>query len=212
MQEGPSNNLNTHLEKGVKPIMVCVGTPNEFGTDFVKDFDKKTKDNPPTALNVNYLEAHENIERQKFLTNGDQAYVISTVDGLDKGSVGFMNCTGLVVCGVDKITGENVSFLTHQNPIQLFVFNGKSDFIKHLGQQLKEIKNRCKPGTIDAIVVGGVLDSGYKTEDDAYKKDYIECLKLLSGEVIKILGFDPVVVNGPKLTTVGDDWDSVYFF
>ena len=37
MGEGFPNNLNGHLEKGVKPIMVCVGTPEEFDIDFLKD-------------------------------------------------------------------------------------------------------------------------------------------------------------------------------
>ncbi len=208
MQENIPSNLNNHLEKGAKPIMVCVGTFDEL-EDTLKDFHERTKTNPSTVINVDFF-GSASWKNNNFRTDGDGAYVISIVDGSDKMSAGFMNCTGVLVCGADKNTGKNLSFLTHQNPIQLFSCGAEDDFIELLEEQLKEIKERCKPGTIDAVVIGGSLDSGYKDSNGTYKKDYLESLKLLSKEMNKFFGFDPVVINGPKMKASYDE-DNFYF-
>jgi hypothetical protein len=170
--------------------MVCVSTPDQLEAEFFDGF--------PISGNNDY-----------FISK-DGANFISMVDGLDKKETGFLNCTGLVVCGIDKVTGKNISFMTHQDSIQLFMLGGKADFVMHLETQLNEIKDQCRPGTIDAVVVGGILDSGFETDEGIYKKDYLESLKLLSREVDNVLGFDPVVVNGPKIDAT-DSWDNFYF-
>ena len=110
----------------------------------------------------------------------------------------------MVVAGIDKRTGENISFLTHQNPEEFLGYNNKEDikakFIKHLKQRLNEIKKRCKQGTIDAVIVGGKYFTNFHDIIFApeMNPNYLGSIKLLGVEVKKSLDFEPIVINGPK--------------
>ena len=46
--------------------------------------------------------------------SGKHDFFISAVNNKDKFSTGYLDCTGLVIAGSCKETGENLSFLTHQ--------------------------------------------------------------------------------------------------
>jgi len=201
MESAPESFPNSlkfeHLNKNIKPIMACIGNRSDFGDSIKGKFEEQHQ----KIHNVNYESELDILKRKKFLNGGRQTYVMSTIDDLDKFSEGFYDCTGLVVVGVDKNTGKNISFLTHQDPKQ-FLNQKKDVFISHLQQQLIEIKKRCKLGTIDAVIVGG------KYTADKYKKNYIDTVKLISSKIQKNLGFEPVVINGPKLTY---DSDSVFY-
>jgi len=68
------------------------------------------------------------------------------------------------------------------------------------------MENRCIPGTIDAVLVGGqYVTSPQPTTDSSTNRDYLSSLKLLGTEVQNILHFEPVVINGPKNFTGADD-------
>ncbi len=109
-------NLSEHLKEGVKPIVTCLGTPKDYedapgykfpdgqGSATATNVDTIYNPNSPEKVNLNVLNA------------GQETYAISMIDSLDKYSKGFICCTGLVVVGKDKVTGKNISFLTHQNP------------------------------------------------------------------------------------------------
>src|SRR3989344_7468206 len=110
--------LEGHLNKGIKPIFACVvGRSDKFGdkdftkkmADYVRATAKKFVEIPGKVHDVEYL------GREQFLQTDSARCVISQIDDLDKFSGGFFECTGLVVCGIDKKTGKNVSFLSHQN-------------------------------------------------------------------------------------------------
>lgn len=160
-------------------------------------------DSNKDITNVNYFEIPEKLSEENLLNGGWRTYVISPIDNRDKISTAYRNCTGLIVTGIDKITSENISFLSHQDP-GFFLNNQESyeEFKADLVSQIEKIKDRCEEGTIDSVIVGG-----NSTSKDR-KDDYVRSIKLLSNTVEKILNFSPIVATGPKLAGLGE---SVYF-
>lgn len=207
-EEGPEliNPVNPrHLKEGVSPIRACIGTPEQFknkpGAEKAA-FDDEAQ-NLSGTHNVDYYGEPEDLTNKKFKHDDD--YVLSPVDNLDKFSKSFLNCTGIIVTGQDKETGKNVSFLSHQTP-QCFLTNKdkRNRFTHNLKQRLVEIKKRSVKGTIDAVIIGG----NYSEKWVRYQEDYLRSVKLLSAEAQKILGFEPLVMTGPK--TLGGK-DNVFY-
>ena len=156
--------------------------------------------------NVNYYARYKNpslirriLGKEDFLNAGGSTYVLSPIDKSNKYSERLEVCTSLVVAGTDRETGDNISFMTHQNPAQ-FLHDKKDKFVSDLNKKLTTLKKRCVPGSIDAVIVGGnYVDSpSSQNEKFNYKKNYLSSISLLSGEVKRVVGFEPVVVNGPK--------------
>jgi hypothetical protein len=187
-----------HLNKDAKPIMVCISARK----DFLEGDEEFLEGTPPHKFN---LKNPENVKWSSY-----PGYIISNVSDGDKFSEGFSRCTGLVVKGTDKETGENISFLTHQAPFAFIAFKKdkshqlSSSFKAEFDKALYQIKEKCIRGTIDAVIVGGDY-----FDDDFSKEASVESIKLLSTETNSILGFEPVVINGPKKYSYGED--DVYF-
>jgi len=187
MPEEIENPLKSeHLNEGVSPIMGCVGTPEQFDNFKTENADILH------AHNVNYYEDPQKLKENKFKNQGKNSYVISPIDSLNKFSTSFRNCIGLIVTGQDKETGENISFLSHQDP-DSFLGETREHFLADLKQQLSALKERSVSGTIDAVIVGG----------DYYgiqrQKEYVGSIGLVADEVQNLLGFEPVVMTGPKI-------------
>lgn len=189
-----------HLKEGVRPIIACIGTLEQFARDYERSLMK--------WLEERLLGIHHNVDYcrhykgKEFKQDGTRSYVISPVDDLDKFSESFFDCTGIIVSGKDKETGENISFLSHQDPVHILV-NKKNErrFKNDLNQTLVEIKKRSVEGTIDAVIFGGK----YKKGRAELQKDYLKSVKLLTTETKKILGFEPLVITGPKIVSGSDD-------
>jgi len=201
-----------HLKSGIKPIMACVGTIDEFKqneNERIGFFEKMVSKDIPNTRNINYYGSHEELIDQGFKNSSDYSYVISKVDNSDKFSKSFKNCTGVIVTGCDKETGKNISFLSHQDP-KYFLnedFN-KNKFTKDLREQLLELKQKSVNGTIDAIIFGG---NYFKEKDySEFRENYFNSIKLLLKEIKGILGFEPVVIVGPK-TKEGGKEDDVFY-
>ena len=205
-----------YLRADIKPIMACVGKPSDFkdypGPTDVFSYDKLNvgESNSNNAQHVDYFGDPKELTREGFQNQGEYSYVISRINNQDKFSNKFKNCTGLLVAGKDKMTGENISFLSHEDP-DYFLSSEESrqKFMSDLRQRLKEIKERSADGTIDARIVGGnyFTDkrdwSGDKT--NKFTKHYLESIKLLAEETSGALGFEPIVVMGPKTKSGQDD-------
>lgn len=209
----PNSPKSEHLAQGVKPIIACVGSRSDFGLPeeaFIKErFSEQLGGNH----NVSYVDLPDNIARKKFL-GGGRTWTISTIDNLNKFSERFFDCTGLIIAGKDEITGEDISFLTHQDPYEFLKDrNSIRLFTEHLQKRLAEISTRCKKGTIDAVIVGGKYPETEKSmfprQARIFRQDYLDSIKLLSLEVQQTLGFEPIVINGPKIESSG--YDSVYY-
>ncbi len=183
--------FSRHLIEGVSPIMTRLGTHEELGI--------LREDSYLKAHLVKYNNDKENREKEFFRTENARC-VISKIDNLNKFSLDFYRCTGLVVAGIEKGAGKNISFLSHQDP-NFFLYDQKSDFESYLVKSLTEIKERCIPGTIDAVVAGGTYPPDFPED----QKNYIDSIHLLSNLVQQSLGFEPIIVNGPKKSALRVD-------
>jgi hypothetical protein len=198
-----------HLNNGVSPIMFCVGSTKQFG-DIIA-LKKDSFDNNPEDLDdKNHLNYHDidydgdpwDLNMSKFKNAGEQTYVISIVDNLDKYSKRFVNCTGIVATGLDKKINQNISLLSHQDPEYFLSSNSREQarFVRDLEERLSELKRRSEKGTIDAGIIGGK----YIKYIPEFQKQYLESIKFLSKIIKNILGFEPVILTGSK-KGAGDD-------
>jgi hypothetical protein len=190
-----------HLSKGVKPIMICVDTADNRAAFEKKDFRAEMKN----ALNVNFFGYPEDLDDEDIKNAGIGTYAVSPVNERNKFSRGYCECTGVIVSGVDKETGKNISFLSHQDPNDLLTGHPEK-FSADIRSQLLEIKNKCEEGTIDAVIMGGnyITKKGNKKALKSTRENYDHVISALSEEIKSALGFEPVVIVGPK-NVPGDD-------
>lgn len=175
-----------HLKEGVQPIMTCIGSPREFPEKISKD-----------------LKLQEMEDVDWFKHKAGEGYVISLVDSSSKFSKDFFVCMGLLVAGITP-DGKKLSFLTHQVPNILVRFDEVAEkFNLDIKTHLQEMKERCVPGTIDAVIVGGEVKDIISPQIE-----YEDAVKKVGQIVQDVLGFEPVVINGPK--TFGGA-DEVYY-
>lgn len=204
-----------HLNKDVVPIMACIGTREDFNeepglTDHLGFYGED-----PQTLLVDYFEDSSVNEAKGIKNFGAKTYAISEISPVDKFSLRYKNCTGIVVSGQDRTTGRNISFFTHQDPTKILPEGTVGDhFLMDVKARLREMCDRSVPGTIDAIIFGGnYLDSeemdklrdktfGVKTE---FEENYKDSIRFLSKQIVDVLGFEPTVIAGPKTTDGSDD-------
>jgi hypothetical protein len=197
---------NEHLKEGISPIMACVGKPQDFKHEekIIRFFCREINH----AHDLDWGENFEELKEEGFENDGSDSYLISPLDSLDKYSKNYFNCTGLILSGKEKGSGKNISFMTHQNPEYFLIDNGKN-FLKDLIKKIKELKERCEDKTIDAAVVGGSYSKvrDFKEPDpkrDIFIQEYLKSIKFLSEKIKKEIGFEPIVIVGPK-TEPGSD-------
>jgi hypothetical protein len=179
----------SHLKEGVKSIIAAVA---DRGKDYGA-WETVSLDSDLLRGNIMNVDYYEDPIRQSvkgFKNGGDDSYVISPIDSSNKRSNQFYNCTGVVATGQDKITGEDVSFISHQDPVYLFRRNGRDTFVKDLEERLDDLRQRCVEGTVDAVILGG---------NNFRVKEYNASIELLDGVIEKTLGFKSDVVTGPKV-------------
>lgn len=201
-----------HLKEGERPIFVSIERRGSLERGEVENLLKQSKLDPDSKLHdLDFYGALEELARQNIENDGRDSYVMSPVDNWDKYSKNYANCTGVIVTGRDKETDENISFMTHQDPDHFL--SNRDKFTAGLSARLQEIKKRCKEGSIDAVMFGGRYANVKQAQDDkpwreAFKKEYLDSIKFVGEEVTKELGFEPVVVAGPK---VNPGMDAVFY-
>lgn len=186
--------LSEHLDlsiKGARPIIAHIGTEDEVGR--IRD------DSYQEADNIKHNDYDANLAKG-FLQTENAKCVISKIDSSNKFSLDFYRCTGLVVAGIDKNNGKHISFLSHQDP-NAFLLDQKDDFVSMLNEQLSEMKKRCIPGTIDAVIVGG----NYPPDRPKEQQVYLNSISFISYQVKQVLGFEPIIINGPKESELRTD-------
>jgi hypothetical protein len=191
-----------HLKGGEKPIIACIGELEQFPghRSGIKNIDEFSGYG---SLDVDYSGDPKQLSIRDFKNAGSGSYVISSIDNFDKLSTWFLNCTGLVVAGRSKETGENVSFLSHQDPSFFLREKNKDLFVKDLRERLGEVRGKCLEGTIDAAIIGGNYFRGFFS--GRFRRNYLDSIKLLSAEVANVLGFEPIVMTGPKTVSGPED-------
>lgn len=196
-EEEPITSKPEHLAKGFKPIMACVVTKAEDREPLTE-----VEEISRTGLNADYSAQPGVLEKKGFKTAGHGTYAISPIDGESKFTKDLRNCTSLVAVGKEKGTGDEISFITHQTPAD-FLREKKDKFSKDIIKQLSDLKKRCEEGSIDVVIAGGNIRFEYQNIID----DYVNSVKKLGEATQEALGFDPMVVSGPK-----EDYDdSIYF-
>jgi hypothetical protein len=203
MQEGL--NITEPIKDKEGPVIACIGSSEDFG--FKESEERRESLGLVNVKNVDQESAIYDGEKEP-LTVGPSTYIISPIDGSNKFSENFYRCTGLIVVGIDKKTGKNISFLSHQDPLE-FLYDYKDKFIDQLKQQLTEIEKRCRQGTVSTVIVGGRYFSDDELNDRQVIQSYNDSIKLLGTIVEEVLKYEPTVINGPK--THKNEKDDIYF-
>lgn len=197
-------------------IMACLGSYDDFG---IKDaYPEKGKDYDSAPLiidfklknpkNIDQESSKKEIKENNFL-GGEKTYVFSEIDNSDKFSRKLTRCIGLIVSGIDKQTGQNISFVSHQDPFKILL-EKREEFEKHLKQRLNEMKARCIEKSIDAVMIGGIYMSDIQLDANHVIEHYKEPVQFIGKETKDILKLEPIVINGPK-TLRGRAFDDIYF-
>ncbi|MCA9363139.1 hypothetical protein KC851_02375 [Candidatus Kaiserbacteria bacterium] len=182
-----------HLSEEVRPLIASV-----VNMDDIDSFtSQKMREIIAEGVDVEFARYNSNHEKNNlvFLDNGkEHLVIISGIDDNSKFSKRFYNCTGVIGVGIDSLTGENVSFLSHQDPNYFLKSETDGDkFMHKISDKFTELKQRSVPQSVDIVIFGGrsVLD---QPEDNA---DYHQVIDLLADEVVQTFGFQPVVFQ-PK--------------
>lgn len=147
-----------------------------------------------------------------------RGYVLSRPSEHNKFSREYFNCSGMVVVGVDKTTGKNISILTHQDPSRILSgVRGTSQFQEDLTSVCRSLFLRAEAGSIDVVIFGGdygipekqgIVNDAPGRQDKTRHDDYIDAVTLAADVAHSELGVEPVVVLGPR--TVGHDAVSAF--
>ncbi len=180
--------------------MACVASEKDYGDEYHMEglFDMDYPRSEDGDI-VDYYGYPQDLRDQGMKIPDRLTYVISSVNSRNKFSRGFKNCTSLIVAGIDKQTGENISILTHQDP-EKFLEKYREGFDKDLSESLANLQNRSVPGTVDAVITGG----NYRSSDEESMRHYTESIQTLSQQVKNRFGFSPLVIAGPKIVQGGD--------
>lgn len=206
----PNTLKSEHLDPQFKPIIGGIYDRNNLDKetiDFLNNFKKN-------ADFVDFKHKKNDLIKNNMHGLGDLKYVISDCSDINKYSLSYLDCTGYIVSGVDKVTGKNISIISHQNP-ESFLRDTevKSSLKNDINKSLDELISRSIPGSIDAVLIGRQKESfSYDVPEenfrygidsiDEYMKgpydDYIKSIKFIGHTISQKLGFSPVVMTGPN--------------
>ncbi len=185
---------NEHLRPGVKPIRASIAYDENQIDDLIDQHEYGALGLKPedTLEVVSFYAGPKLFKERGQLNNGDQTYVISSISGRPKNSFDYYNCTGVIVVGKDKITGKEISFMTHQRPQDFLPFykRSKYTFERDMTRTMQEMKSRAEEGTIDVVIMGG---------NTAFRGQYEKSVSILNGLCLKNFGFNAVVIDGPSI-------------
>ncbi len=212
-----------HLSPGHRPIVAGLYNRDNLDKDTQYFLDHFKED----ADFVNFSYRSKDLEKNKMHSAGDTTYVMSQDNEKNKYSLAYFDCTGVIMVGIDKETGKNVSFLSHQNPGSFLKDKEVMDSFKSdLYKNIDSLIERCVPGSIDVVLFGGNKDTQiqYHGEDfrmgiddiEAFMKkpfdDYTKSIKYLNYILKQKIGFSPVVMSGPNDNFDTDNHSlSIYF-
>ena len=129
---------------------------------------------------------------------GPETYVISPITEQNLFSDKYLNCTGTVGIGRDKISGKEIAFISHQDP-DFFINKGQEEtdiFANDLRTTLDELVSRSEIGTVDVVIFGG----NDNPDDLSSKKttDYLKSIEVLNKIISAVFGHNPTVLSGPN--------------
>ncbi len=134
------------------------------------------------------------------LKEHDYCAVISHINIKNKFSKWYYDCTGIVAIGRDKETGENISFLTHQNPMYLEGGAPKESFSHAVTTALEALREKSVQWSIDIVILWGL---GYLTSSEDKNlaernfRRYTKVIEWLNDIIFNVMKFYPVAVCSP---------------
>ncbi len=131
---------------------------------------------------------------------GMETYVISPVTEKNLFSDKYLNCTGVVGIGKDKLSGKEVAFISHQDP-EYFVHKGpeySEKFKNDLKETLNELVARSESGTVEVVIFGGKIDPD--NSESKKSVEYVKSIDILNGIIRDSVGRSPAIVSGPIQT------------
>lgn len=140
----------------------------------------------------------DKLKEYGFKHSGAESYLISPVSEQDLFSDHYFNCTAVVAIGRDSATGNEISFLSHQDP-RYFIDGDdkeKEKFSMALADSLKELKLRSQEETVEVFLAGGnfnIIDKGSDRN-----RQYMQSIDKLKQIIQEAVGFDPEVLCGPN--------------
>jgi len=176
----PDAMKSEHLAEGIRPIMACVGTPEDYGEELSQMLSLIK-----SGHDVDFFADPWKLEKRGIKSAGELTYAISPVDEKPKFTENLCTCTSLIAVGKGK-NGKELSLLTHQDSTR-FLKIKRQKFINDLKGRLNELKDMCVDGTIDIVLAGGNINH-----------NYAESIEFLNSLVRETFGFSPVVIAGPK--------------
>lgn len=190
-REPEKNSLRSEHLENARPVIACVCDRKNLDPETSKVLNHIAK----TGQQIDYYGDTVDLDARNIHNAGARTYVISETDRTDKYSEEYANCTGIALVGTDKNTGEQISFLSHQDP-KIFLDMYKKRFKKDLTSAISAHKERSSPGTIDAVIFGG--NRSFFGGD---LSEYAKSIKTLSDICKGELGFEPTVLTGPNIET-----------
>ena len=124
----------------------------------------------------------------------DKGSAISSISTLNKRSLGYTVCPGLVFLAKDA-SGENISFTTHQVPMTNPEF--LREYKEKISTRLQEFVTRARPGSIDAAFFCG--EQTGDADAQSAKNAWYETMREALGEVVRsVAGVEPRLVDRPN--------------
>jgi hypothetical protein len=201
----PKNALHgEHLEKEFSPIMVSLSDRKGPRT-LVNEVMDESSITSSDAEMINFFEDHDRLVEKGMKNHSTESYVISSCNEKAKYSETYRNCTGIVLAGIDKKTGKEISLLSHQYPGS-FLGDLNEKFKEDLHTALRDFVERSKEGSIDAIIFGG----DYYNKK-GHRDDYHQSIGMLSEVCSQELGFEPVVATGPNVDLLNGGPTDVFY-
>jgi hypothetical protein len=208
MKELGSVEFNTEVKKVIQeqaPLRKDIVPATVQILDWRDDHDNLEDIREGIKDDVNYVDFDNGnldvLGERGFKHDGFRSYLISPIGEENWYSDHYFNCTAVVAMGKDIKSGEEISFLSHQDPVY-FIDGGDEKtekFSQDLSGLLKELEFRSEKDTIEVFLLGGNYNSNPDKKKGEYEhRHYKESIIKLEQIVQDSLGFDPKVLAGPN--------------
>ncbi len=188
MEKQYAQKIFAHLAKGVSPLVASMNPL--YAKDPVHGLETQNRVSDIVIGGERIDDGATIQQREKggMLSIDQHSFIISNCSETDKFSEGYIRCIGLVAVGVDKDSKKEISIMSHADPY-LFLDDDETreHFLLGLSNRLKQLKEQCIPGTIDAVMFGGANRSSV---------DYKKSITLVSEACKNELAFEPTVIAG----------------
>ena len=144
---------------------------------------------------VLWLDFQSGDDAEGIRSAGVETYAISPVTEQNLFSDKYLNCTGVVGIGRDKVSGKEIAFISHQDP-EYFLNKGSEEmerFSNDLKLTLSDLVTKSEEGTIEVVLFGGNDDPiGLESKKSI---DYKKSIGMLTELVQSSVGIAPTVLS-----------------